>query len=363
MTVNEAFELALKYFQDRNFQQAEYICKEILKVHQENIDTLHLLGLIRYQQKHFDSSIEYFGKVLELDPENANAICNLGNALANNRFFDEAIRCYQRAISLGLVNTNIFQNLINTLIQRGQFIKMITSLEEKNKFSYNILLEENLAKNIVHCIGDSHVCFFSGKNEIHPQWPNYIGENFPFKTYRLGPCVAYNLCNFNTTTKCREALLLLLSFLHKKSNILLCFGEIDCRAHLVKQAEKQNRSYEDIAKECVNKYFEVILEIKNMGFNVGAWGPIPSTDFSDYEANHPFPSYGTCQQRNTVTRLFNDYLAELCLKNEVMFVSIFEYLIKPDLSPKMEYFIDQNHLSQDIFPLALKKIKETYGIV
>jgi hypothetical protein len=366
MTINEAFQLAFKQYQAGNFHYAESICKEILRVQQENIDVLHLLGLIHYQQEHFDSSIQYIQKVIQLDPGNTHAYCNLGNALSRKRLFDEAINCYQRAILLGFNITDIFYNLGNALIQRGQFIETVTpysNIKHAEGTPHNIFQKRKLTNNVIHCIGDSHVCFFSWKDGIHPQWPDYIGENMPFLTYRLGACLAYSLCTFNSTTKGREMLLLLLSFLPKQSNILLCFGEIDCRSHLCKQADIQKRSYEDIVKECVNKYFGVILEIKTMGFSVGAWGAIPSTDFSDYEADHPFPSYGTVQQRNTVTRLFNNYLGKLCSKNDIIFVSIFEDLINPDLNPKMEYFIDQNHLSQNAFSMAISKIKVAYRIV
>jgi len=222
-----------------------------------------------------------------------------------------------------------------------------------------------LENNIIHCIGDSHVCFFAGNNgAVHPYWPNYIGDNPPFKTYHLGPILAYNLCSLNTTTKGRELLLFLLRLIPKKSNLLLIYGEIDCRAHLGKQSDLQRREIEDIVQECVDKYFKVILEIKNMDFNVGVWGVIPSTNIPcDYGPDHPFPSYGTCQQRNITTRLFNNYLNELCCQENIIFVSIFEELLNPNLTANIDYYMDVNHLSQRSFSIALEKIKVAYGII
>lgn len=143
----------------------------------------------------------------------------------------------------------------------------------------------------------------------------------------------------------------------------MIFGEIDCRAHLGKQADLQKRNVEDIVKECVERYFKVILEIKNMDFNVGVWAVVPSTNVPcNYGPDHPFPSYGTCQQRNTITRLFNNYLKKLCLQKNVMFISIFEELLNPDLTANLHFYRDVNHLSFNAFPLALKEINKTYGI-
>jgi len=222
-----------------------------------------------------------------------------------------------------------------------------------------------LENNIIHCIGDSHVCFFTGDDyKIHAYWPYYIGSNKIFRTYHLGPVSAYNLCAFNTTTRGRELLLTIFKRLPQKSNILLVFGEIDCRAHLGKQADLQKRKIEDIVQECVDRYFKVVLEVKNMDFNVGVWGVIPSTNIPcNYGPDHPFPSYGTCQQRNIITRLFNNYLDELCFQKNIIFVSIFEELLNPDLTANLYYFRDVNHISSNAFPKAFSKIKAAYRLI
>lgn len=216
--------------------------------------------------------------------------------------------------------------------------------------------------DIIHCIGDSHVCFFNGRDAIHPEWPDFIGKNLPFKTYRLGTPLAYNLSSYNTKSRGREKLLDLLKLLPLNSTILFVFGEIDCRCHLGKQAELQERPINETVEECVNRYFDVITEVRNLGFNIGAWGVIPSTDFSKYEPDHPFPSYGTCQQRNIITKLFNNYLDQLCKINDIIFVSIFEEMLNIDLTANLDYYMDVNHLSQKAFPLAFSKIREVFQL-
>ena len=221
-----------------------------------------------------------------------------------------------------------------------------------------------MENKIIHCIGTSHVCFFAGKR-VHKEYPKFIGTNHPFKTYRLGATLAYNLCSYHTTTRGREKLFGLLKHLPEKSNILLCYGEVDCRSHLVKQAAKQSRPLKEVVQECVDRYLGVVVEVKNLGFNVGVWGVTPSTnhDKDVYPRGHPFPCHGTLQERNMAAKIFNNYLKELSDRKNIIFVSIFEEIINEDCTPKEDYYIDAIHLSNKGFPLALDKIKSAYRIV
>ncbi len=59
----------------------------------------------------------------------------------------------------------------------------------------------------IHCFGDSHVCFFSGYERSEGGTPG-VDDRLPFfRTYWLGPALAYNLSQFGTTTGAREKLL------------------------------------------------------------------------------------------------------------------------------------------------------------
>ena len=318
MDISKAFE----HFQAGNLKLAGDICREILQAQPQNINALYLSGLI-FQQT---------GTVLKSKGQLDEAI----------RFYDNAIACYQTALQID-------QNFV----EASDFL--LFSYKVKNEW------ELSLNKKFIHCIGDSNVCFFSGKDSIHPLFPLHIGENPPFKTYRLGPSLAYNLCRLNTTTKGREILFLLLGLLSQKSDLLLVYGEIDCRSHIGKQAVIQNRPEKELVEECVGRYFRVVLEIRGMGFNVGVWGVHPSSD-SDSSPENPFPTYGTCEQRNVIIKLFNDYLHNLCAINNIVFISIFEELLDANLRPKLEYYFDNIHLSQKAFPLALSKIQSAYAI-
>ena len=42
---------------------------------------------------------------------------------------------------------------------------------------------------MIHCIGDSHSCFFSGEDKIQPIWPEQSFDTLPyFRSYRILSC-------------------------------------------------------------------------------------------------------------------------------------------------------------------------------
>jgi hypothetical protein len=213
---------------------------------------------------------------------------------------------------------------------------------------------------IIHCIGDSHVSFFSGTESVQPKWPEKSEDRLPFfRTYRLGAVLAYSLCEFNTRMRGREKLFSILKEQIPPGNrLLLCFGEIDCRAHLLRQSIQQHKPIEEIVRKCVRRYYSVIKEMMDMNYELIIWSVIPSTLYEKV-ANEEFPVYGTCQERNHVTRLFNRELEKLSRPDEVMTVSIYDELVDENGLTRMEYYKDSVHLSQRAMPLLLEKLKRS----
>lgn len=134
---------------------------------------------------------------------------------------------------------------------------------------------------------------------------------------------------------------------------MLCFGEIDCRAHLLKQSVRRQKDIENTVKDCVDRYLKVILEIQTAGFSLMVWNVIPSIA---KEITHTvkFPVYGTCEERNKITALFNLYLGNLCYRFRIPFISIFDKLVNDAGLTRTEFYLkDEQHLSQKAMPLAL----------
>ena len=147
-----------------------------------------------------------------------------------------------------------------------------------------------------------------------------------------------------------------LKFLTPKSTaILLCFGEIDCRAHIVKQAYIQNRTIQEVATAAAKSYFDSILSIKQKGFKVIVYGP--------YGSGSQFNSFGTEPSRNIAVKFFNKYLQESCLQHDIYFFSLNSLLVDPSsLLTRRAYLEDDvhlpehNHLSDQVKALLLSQL-------
>ena len=194
----------------------------------------------------------------------------------------------------------------------------------------------------VICIGDSHVSFFSGYNALSPKYPDKgKNRNAFFEAYRIGSVLAYNLIQSNTTERGSEKILELLKTIPKKSVLLFCFGEIDIRCHLIKQSIKQNKPVLFVVRECVERYLDFINQIVLLDFKVIVLAPTPTSNNYDPE----YPYYGTMEERNSCTILFNEILQKKCAQFAMDYICINKYLINKKGLTKSEYFFDALHLS------------------
>jgi hypothetical protein len=213
---------------------------------------------------------------------------------------------------------------------------------------------------MIHCIGDSHSAVFSGEEKMQPCWPEISSNLIPgFKSYRIGPATAYQL---HTKQNIIEPLIFSLN-LGEEDKIMFCFGEVDIRAHLIKQMYLQKRAILDLVKECINRYLDAIDYYRKYTTKIIVCGPIASwNDDNPYSG----PSYGTNLERNEVTKLFNQILETECARRTFDFVTIFYEMLNPDNSTNTFFLDDWEgshiHLSQRAMPIILRIFKER-GII
>ena len=114
--LNEGFEL----YQRGDINQAEDVCKKILKKKPNNADALDLLGMIYFQRSDYDLAIKYIQRALGIDPSFAEALNNLGNIFHIMNRFDDAISCYQKALKLNPTLDQTYLNLGIALHDAGK---------------------------------------------------------------------------------------------------------------------------------------------------------------------------------------------------------------------------------------------------
>jgi hypothetical protein len=210
---------------------------------------------------------------------------------------------------------------------------------------------------MIHCIGDSHSAVFSGEEAMQPCWPEPAANKLPyFKSYRIGPATAYQIQNKQLII---ESLLDSINFT-SEDNIMFCFGEVDIRAHLIKQSKLQDNPVNDLVIECVNRYINALTYYKKYKVPIIVWGPIAS--WSEEKQYTGGPSYGTNQERNWITFAFNIALQFACLKEGFQFASIFYQMVNDDMTTISNFLDDWEgshmHLSQRSIPTILKQFKK-----
>ena len=80
--------------------------------------------------------------------------------------------------------------------------------------------------------------------------------------------------------------------------------------------------------ECVDRYISTIKKVKPIRkIRKGVFAPIASwSDDKPYDG----PSFGSNLERNSLTKMFNQYLEKKCLENNIKFISIFEEMLNMD---------------------------------
>ena len=221
---------------------------------------------------------------------------------------------------------------------------------------------KNIDDRKIYVIGDSHSVFFCGQDFLsYKKLKNGITTACcalkPFKNYHLGACLAYNTTNENAGVNSLKKTKFMLEngWLPENSAVVISFGEIDIRVHLLKRAEKTSLDTE-IDKILAN-YLQYIKMLQRHNLRVIVWGPVASQN-DDCPKDELLPSYGSEYERNYATKVFNEKLERLAKENDFIFCSIFKYLVDDSLHSKTGYYVDGYHLGTKALPFMVREFLE-----
>ncbi len=152
--------------------------------------------------------------------------------------------------------------------------------------------------NKIYAIGDSHAA--------------YTFHDLP-KTlvYHVGPVTMHRIGRDQP---------ILNEHLHiqKDGLWIFCFGEIDVRCHVFKQS--QLRPEIDVLRDLASRYEQAILKQNHP--HIAILGIVPPTRFHPSKQNPEYPMQGSDQDRLRYTTILNQYLYQICLKNQWVFLHL-----------------------------------------
>ena len=221
------------------------------------------------------------------------------------------------------------------------------------------MTQKYLKDEKIYCIGDSHVSLFTGLNTIASYWPSKAISILPqFSVFHLGPVLAYNLVEKKSSTGFYDKISEILErHIPPSSWVLLSSGEIDCRAHLIKQALRNNSSFEEVAEICVDRYFYGIEKLMQMGHKFIIYNAIPSTRKN--KPNTEFPSYGNCKERNEITMLFNKFSQNKCTSLKIIFLNTYDLFTHKNGLTNRRFYKNRIHLSQRALLPTMKTLEKS----
>ena len=89
---------AIECLQQEKFEEAENICREILRKNPGNVEAIRLMGRMAARQNRIGIAERQYRKVLEIAPDYTAVIVDLAKLLKDDDRFEEAIACFRQAI-------------------------------------------------------------------------------------------------------------------------------------------------------------------------------------------------------------------------------------------------------------------------
>jgi tetratricopeptide (TPR) repeat protein len=111
---------AVEHHQSGRLQQAESLCREVLKAQPSHVDALHLLGVLEHQAGRSEAAIALICKAIYLSPNAAAFYSSLGMAFRARGQTTEAMRCYQQALERNPKFAHAHYNMGNLFRDMGQ---------------------------------------------------------------------------------------------------------------------------------------------------------------------------------------------------------------------------------------------------
>jgi hypothetical protein len=189
---------------------------------------------------------------------------------------------------------------------------------------------------MLYIFGDSHA-LFSFKNLLIPHQNR---QQHSITMHRIGR--DNHIINYTPDIDLSE------------NNIVLCYGEVDCRCHIGKQI-LLGRKEDDIIEELIFLYFKTISQIsKARKIIIGVIPPVSKEEHDKTHGpiTHEFPFVGSDEDRIRYTQKVNEKLKDYSLKNDYIYFNPYEYytkdnILNPVFSDKTIHLIHNSYFLEE----------------
>jgi len=118
LTLEQAQQLAIQFFQQQQFNEAEQLCQQILQVQPQQADILHLSAIIATQTSKHEQALEQIAQAIQINPYNEAFFNTQGNIFLSLEAWQEAAQSFQQGLALNPQAAPLHRNL--GLVYQGQ---------------------------------------------------------------------------------------------------------------------------------------------------------------------------------------------------------------------------------------------------
>ena len=217
MPITKAVEMAATLFSQGRFDQAEKVCRQVVKAQPQNADAHNILGVTLNSQGHRKEAVKMLRRAIELAPNAASIHANLGEVLRQEGETEEAAKALERAVELEPNNAQALNNLGITYFERGRPKVAIQHYRRSIEAQPAIAEAHNNLGNALRLIGDIEGAIQAYQEALVHR------ENYPEAYKNLG------------------------TLLHQR-------GELEQAEHALRKALLQNPKYIEASDNLANVY-------------------------------------------------------------------------------------------------------------
>lgn len=198
----------------------------------------------------------------------------------------------------------------------------------------------------IHCFGDSHL-----ESLIQTRPDIFVKHAITSKTaYKIGSMITDYFFSR------------ILADIPDGSKVLVSFGEIDCRCHIMRFVRESNRSVAEVASVNISQYKKILDHLQKK-YALAVLALYPSYLYPYDPSDVPILHEGTFEEVLEVKRIFNEQLEALCNTLNIVFISLFKECVNQKWydDPDMLYYRDTTHFGELAVPLIVEKLDKFLG--
>ncbi len=301
----------------------------------------HVVKVFMYQHRYQDA-LEVIDMGLLSNTLSEMELCELlvGKAMLFWLFYNPEGVEQAIALSESIYRFENNSDNINNMIIFHRYIKKLLSVRQQQPYLYWQGVVEQESIQPIYFISESHG--FSPNDTL----VQYQGQQHYIRSLFIFGAKIFHLASENDN-RYKASLDLLLSGLPSGSNVIMGFGEIDCRSTegIFRHCNKHQLNVHSEIERLLSQYIMMLKQKEEeYGINIIVYG-VP--------APHPFhvKKLSTEQQEQfkKLIAYFNFFLADVCEQKGILFLDVYQ-LTQLDGSSNLKYHTDDIHLKAETVP-------------